>query len=434
MRIPHLIIKKKLNKELSTEEIKWIVENYTAGKIHDYQMSALLMAVCFNGLSDRETVDLTLAMRDSGEILDLSSIDGIKVDKHSSGGVGDKVSIVLVGIIGALDIPFAKMSGRGLGHTGGTIDKLESIPGFRTNLSIDEFIDNVKSINVAISCQTSNLAPADKKLYALRDVTGTVDNVSLIASSIMSKKLASGCDGIVLDVTTGSGAFMNDIEDAIELSKKMVNIGKILNKETIAVVTNMDEPLGNAVGNALEVAEAIQALKGYGPADLMEVVITIASYMLIVAKKTDDLDKAKDLIQSVIDNGSAYNKFIEFVERQGGDSSYVKNYDSLINASIIREVKAEKSGYIHRVNALNIGNASLILGGGREELDDVIDSSVGIYLNKKVSDSVKTGQILAYIYGNDEKKVNDAYKEVVTAYDIQDEVIDKPKMIIDIIK
>ncbi len=434
MRIPHLIIKKKLNKELSTEEIKWIVENYTAGKIHDYQMSALLMAVYFNGLSDRETVDLTLAMRDSGEILDLSSIDGIKVDKHSSGGVGDKVSIVLVGIIGALDIPFAKMSGRGLGHTGGTIDKLESIPGFRTNLSIDEFIDNVKSINVAISCQTSNLAPADKKLYALRDVTGTVDNVSLIASSIMSKKLASGCDGIVLDVTTGSGAFMNDIEDAIELSKKMVNIGKILNKETIAVVTNMDEPLGNAVGNALEVAEAIQALKGYGPADLMEVVITIASYMLIVAKKTDDLDKAKDLIQSVIDNGSAYNKFIEFVERQGGDSSYVKNYDSLINASIIREVKAEKSGYIHRVNALNIGNASLMLGGGREELDDIIDSSVGIYLNKKVSDSVKTGQILAYIYGNDEKKVNDAYKEVVTAYDIQDEVIDKPKMIIDIIK
>ncbi len=434
MRIPHLIIKKKLNKELSTEEIKWIVENYTAGKIHDYQMSALLMAVCFNGLSDRETVDLTLAMRDSGEILDLSSIDGIKVDKHSSGGVGDKVSIVLIGIIGALDIPFAKMSGRGLGHTGGTIDKLESIPGFRTNLSIDEFIDNVKSINVAISCQTSNLAPADKKLYALRDVTGTVDNVSLIASSIMSKKLASGCDGIVLDVTTGSGAFMSDIEDAIELSKKMVNIGKILNKETIAVVTNMDEPLGNAVGNALEVAEAIQALKGYGPADLMEVVITIASYMLIVAKKTDDLDKAKDLIQSVIDNGSAYNKFIEFVERQGGDSSYVKNYDSLINASIIREVKAEKSGYIHRVNALNIGNASLMLGGGREELDDIIDSSVGIYLNKKVSDSVKTGQILAYIYGNDEKKVNDAYKEVVTAYDIQDEVIDKPKMIIDIIK
>ena len=434
MRIPHLIIKKKLNKELSTEEIKWIVENYTAGKIHDYQMSALLMAVYFNGLSDRETVDLTLAMRDSGEILDLSSIDGIKVDKHSSGGVGDKVSIVLVGIIGALDIPFAKMSGRGLGHTGGTIDKLESIPGFRTNLSIDEFIDNVKSINVAISCQTSNLAPADKKLYALRDVTGTVDNVSLIASSIMSKKLASGCDGIVLDVTTGSGAFMSDIEDAIELSKKMVNIGKILNKETIAVVTNMDEPLGNAVGNALEVAEAIQALKGYGPADLMEVVITIASYMLIVAKKTDDLDKAKDLIQSVIDNGSAYNKFIEFVERQGGDSSYVKNYDSLINASIIREVKAEKSGYIHRVNALNIGNASLMLGGGREELDDIIDSSVGIYLNKKVSDSVKTGQILAYIYGNDEKKVNDAYKEVVTAYDIQDEVIDKPKMIIDIIK
>lgn len=434
MRVPHLIIKKKLNKELTTEEIKWLVKNYTEGKIHEYQMSALLMAVYFNGLSDRETIDLTLAMRDSGEILDLSSIEGIKVDKHSSGGVGDKVSLVLVGIIGALDVPFAKMSGRGLGHTGGTIDKLESIPGFRTDLSIEEFIDNVKSINVAIACQTSELAPADKKLYALRDVTATVDNVSLIASSIMSKKLACGCDGIVLDVTTGSGAFMSNVDDAINLSKKMVRIGNSLGKETIALVTNMDEPLGNAVGNALEVAEAIQALKGYGPKDLMEVVTAIASYMLIVAKKTDSLEEAKILIDSVIDNGSAYNKFIEFVEKQGGDSSYVKNYDSLINASIIREVKAENSGYIHKVNALSIGNAAFILGGGREELKDTIDYNVGIYLNKKISDKVKTGQVIAYIYGNDEKKVEAAYKEVIKAYEIDDKEIEKPKMIIDIIK
>ncbi len=434
MRISHLIIKKKLNKELTTEEINWIIDNYINGKIRDYHMSALLMAVCFNGLSDRETVDLTLAMRDSGDIIDLSSIEGTIVDKHSSGGVGDKVSLVLIGIIGAIGVPFAKMSGRGLGHTGGTIDKLESIPGFKTNLTVDEFIDNIKSINVAIAAQTSDLAPADKKLYALRDVTGTVDNISLIASSIMSKKLACGCDAVVLDVTTGSGAFMNRTEDAIELSKKMVNIGNSLGKKTIAVVTNMDEPLGNAVGNALEVAEAVQALKGYGPDDLMEVVYTIAGYMLIAAKKTKDIDEAKELIKSVIDNGSAYNKFIEFVEKQGGDSSYVRNYDSLINASIIREVKSEKSGYVQKINALKIGNASLILGGGREEIEDEIDYSVGIVINKKVADSVKTGQVIAYIYGNDESKVEAAYKEIISAYEIDGKNINKPEMIIDIIK
>ena len=434
MRISHLIIKKKLNKELTTEEINWIIDNYINGKIRDYHMSALLMAVCFNGLSDRETVDLTLAMRDSGDIIDLSSIEGTIVDKHSSGGVGDKVSLVLIGIIGAIGVPFAKMSGRGLGHTGGTIDKLESIPGFKTNLTVDEFIDNIKSINVAIAGQTSDLAPADKKLYALRDVTGTVDNISLIASSIMSKKLACGCDAVVLDVTTGSGAFMNRTEDAIELSKKMVSIGNSLGKKTIAVVTNMDEPLGNAVGNALEVAEAVQALKGYGPDDLMEVVYTIAEYMLIAAKKTKDIDEAKELIKSVIDNGSAYNKFIEFVEKQGGDSSYVRNYDSLINASIIREVKSEKSGYVQKINALKIGNASLILGGGREEIEDEIDYSVGIVINKKVADSVKTGQVIAYIYGNDESKVEAAYKEIISAYKIDGKKINKPEMIIDIIE
>ena len=344
------------------------------------------------------------------------------------------MSLVLIGIIGAIGVPFAKMSGRGLGHTGGTIDKLESIPGFKTNLTVDEFIDNIKSINVAIAAQTSDLAPADKKLYALRDVTGTVDNISLIASSIMSKKLACGCDAVVLDVTTGSGAFMNRTEDAIELSKKMVNIGNSLGKKTIAVVTNMDEPLGNAVGNALEVAEAVQTLKGYGPDDLMEVVYTIAGYMLIAAKKTKDIDEAKELIKSVIYNGSAYNKFIEFVEKQGGDSSYIRNYDSLINASIIREVKSEKSGYVQKINALKIGNASLVLGGGREEIEDEIDYSVGIVINKKVADSVKTGQVIAYIYGNDESKVEAAYKEIISAYEIDGKKINKPEMIIDIIK
>lgn len=434
MRVIDLIIKKRNNKSLTTEEIKWLIENYTNGNVTDYQMSAFLMAVCFNGLTDRETVDMTLAMRDSGEILDLSSINGIKVDKHSSGGVGDKVSLVLIGIIGALDVPFAKMSGRGLGHTGGTIDKLESIPGFNTDLTIDEFIENVNSIGVAIAGQTAELAPADKKLYALRDVTGTVDEASLIASSIMSKKLASGCDKIVLDVTVGSGAFMKNPRDAMILSKKMVDIGKGCGKETVAVLTNMDEPLGNSVGNALEVVEAIRTLKGYGPSDLLEVVYAIGAQMLILAKKANTVDEATSLMKATIDNGSAYNKFVEFVERQGGDTSYIRNYDPLITPSIIREVKAESSGYVQKIDGTLIGHASLLLGGGREELTDEIDPAVGIVVNKKVADKVKTGQVLAFIYANDEKNVDKAYKEIVNAYTISEREISRPKMILDIIK
>ena len=434
MRVIDLIIKKRNNKALTTEEIKWLIDNYTNGNVTDYQMSAFLMAVCFNGLTDRETVDMTLAMRDSGEILDLSSINGIKVDKHSSGGVGDKVSLVLIGIIAALDVPFAKMSGRGLGHTGGTIDKLESIPGFNTDLTIDEFIENVNSIGVAIAGQTSELAPADKKLYALRDVTGTVDEVSLIASSIMSKKLASGCDKIVLDVTVGSGAFMKNPREAMILSKKMVDIGKSCGKETVAVLTNMDEPLGNSVGNALEVVEAIRTLKGYGPADLLEVVYAIGAQMLILAKKANTVDEAVSLMKATIDNGSAYNKFIEFVERQGGDTSYIRNYDPLITPSIIREVKAESSGYVQKIDGTLIGHASLILGGGREELTDEIDPAVGIVVNKKVADKVKTGQVLAFIYANDEKNVDKAYKEIVSAYTISEREISRPKMILNVIK
>ena len=434
MRVVDLITKKKNNKELTSEEIKWLIDNYTNGNIADYQMSAFLMAVCFNGLNERETVDMTLAMRDSGDILDLSSINGIKVDKHSSGGVGDKVSLVLIGIIGALNVPFAKMSGRGLGHTGGTIDKLESIPGFNTSLGIDEFIENVNSINVAIAGQTAELAPADKKLYALRDVTGTVDEVSLIASSIMSKKLASGCDKIVLDVTVGSGAFMKNTRDAIMLSKKMVDIGNRCGKETVAVLTNMDEPLGYAVGNALEVVETIRTLKGNGPSDLLEVVYAIGSQMLILAKIAKNVDEATSLMKATIEDGSAYNKFLEFVERQGGDISYIKNYDSLITPSVIREVTAESSGYIHKIDGAMIGHASLLLGGGREELTDKIDPSVGIIVNKKVADKVKTGQVLAFIYANDEKSVDMAYKEIINAYTISEREIKRPKMILDVIK
>ncbi|MCR4611311.1 MAG: thymidine phosphorylase [Lachnospiraceae bacterium] len=434
MRITNLIDKKKSNIELTSEEIKWLVDSYTNGLIPDYQMSAFLMAVNFNGLSDDETYNLTMAMRDSGDILDLSAIDGIKVDKHSSGGVGDKVTLILLGIIGALDVPFAKMSGRGLGHTGGTIDKLESIPGFSSELSEEEFIDNVNSVNVAIASQTADLAPADKKLYALRDVTCTVDETSLIASSIMSKKLASGCDAIVLDVTLGSGAFMHDIDEARRLATKMVNIGKKCGKKTIAVITNMDEPLGTCVGNAIEVAEAVRSLKGYGPGDLMEVVYTLGANMLIAAGKVDNEGKARILMDTAISNGSAYNKFLEMVNKQGGDISYVKNYDSLINASIIREVKAEESGFVHSIDAHLIGETVRMLGGGRSSLEDDIDVSVGMVVNKKVADSVKTGQIIAFVYGNDEEKVDEAYKNILKAYTIKDERIDKPKMILDIIR
>lgn len=434
MRVTDLIEKKKANKELTKEEIHWFIKNYTLENIPDYQMSAFLMAVYFNGLSKNELTEVTHAMRSSGDTLDLSEIKGIKVDKHSSGGVGDKVTLILIGIIGALDVPFAKMSGRGLGYTGGTIDKLESIPGFRTDLSTREFIDSVNSINVAIAAQTTELAPADKKLYALRDVTATVDEISLIASSIMSKKLASGCDGIVLDVTVGSGAFMKDVESARKLAQKMVEIGKNSDKETVAVLTNMDEPLGYGIGNSIEIAEAVRTLKGYGMPDVLEVVYTLGAYMLLIAKKANNIGEARVLMETAISNGSAYNKFLEFVQNQGGDISYVKNYDALINASIIREVNAEESGYIHRIDARTVGEAVMALGGGRENLDDEIDASVGVVLNKKIGDQVKRGQILAYIYGNDENKVDTAYEMIVSAYEINEERIERPKMILDIIQ
>ncbi len=434
MRVTDLIEKKKANKELTKEEIHWFIKNYTLENIPDYQMSAFLMAVYFNGLSKNELTELTHAMRSSGDTLDLSEIKGIKVDKHSSGGVGDKVTLILIGIIGALDVPFAKMSGRGLGYTGGTIDKLESIPGFRSDLSTREFIDSVNSINVAIAAQTTELAPADKKLYALRDVTATVDEISLIASSIMSKKLASGCDGIVLDVTVGSGAFMKDVESARKLAQKMVEIGKNSDKETVAVLTNMDEPLGYGIGNSIEIAEAVRTLKGYGMPDVLEVVYTLGAYMLLIAKKANNIGEARVLMETAISNGSAYNKFLEFVQNQGGDISYVKNYDALINASIIREVNAEESGYIHRIDARTVGEAVMALGGGRENLDDEIDASVGVVLNKKIGDQVKRGQILAYIYGNDENKVDTAYEMIVSAYEINEERIERPKMILDIIQ
>lgn len=404
MRMYDLILKKKQGKELNTEEINWMIKEFTEGRIPDYQMSAMTMAICFQGMDKRETFDLTMAMRDSGDVLDLSRIDGIKVDKHSTGGVGDKVSLVLTPIVASLGVPVAKMSGRGLGHTGGTIDKLESFSGFSTEISEEKFIDSVNTIGIAIAGQTANLAPADKKLYALRDVTATVDQMSLIASSIMSKKLASGADAIVLDVKTGNGAFMQKEEDAIALAKAMVDIGNRAGKQTVAVITDMDEPLGNAVGNALEIKEVIDALHGDGPEDLMEVVYALGTQMLLLAKRAEDEEIARNLITESIQERKALKKFAEFIENQGGNREEILHPDMLPKARYVIPVLAEEEGCIERILAQDIGIACMTLGGGRENKESTIDHGVGIILTKKISDTVKKGETLALIHANSKEK------------------------------
>ena len=391
MRMYDLILKKKQGGELSTDEIRYMIEGFTEGSIPDYQMSAMTMAICFRGMTPRETVDLTLAMRDSGDVLDLSGIKGVKVDKHSTGGVGDKTSLALTPIIAALGVPVAKMSGRGLGHTGGTIDKLECFDGFTTALSEEQFAGNVNTIGIAIAGQTANLAPADKKLYALRDVTATVDQMSLIASSIMSKKLASGSDAIVLDVKTGNGAFMKKLEDSRALAKEMVSIGTMAGKKTVAVITDMDQPLGRAVGNSLEVREAIDTLRGEGPADFKEVVFALGSQMLMLAGRAADEKEARALMEGVIEDGSALDKFAQFVRAQGGDAAPVYDTSLLPVAGKTLEVTAKESGYVHRILAEDIGIACMTLGGGRETKESAIDLSVGIILEKKNGDAVSDG-------------------------------------------
>lgn len=418
MRIYDIIKKKRDGLELSSEEINYCIQNYINGKIPDYQMSALLMAIFFNKMTDRETLDLTRAMVNSGDKVDLSEINGTKVDKHSTGGVGDTVTLILGPMIAACDVPFVKMSGRGLGHTGGTLDKLESIEGFRVELSREEFLNNVNKINIAICSQTANIAPADKKLYSLRDVTATVDNISLIASSIMSKKLAIGSDAIILDVKVGSGAFMKKLEDAIDLSKEMVSIGTNYGRETVAVVTNMDEPLGKAIGNSLEVKEAIEVLKGKGPEDLRELCLYIGSLLLVLAKKVKDPDEGIKLLKEVLDNNLAYNKFIELVEYQGGNIDQVKNPDLLPKSKYVIEVKSNIEGYVTSIDAEKMGICALKLGAGRETMDSVIDHSVGIVLNKKVNDKVALGETLAYIHANDLDKANEVEKEIKSIYQI----------------
>lgn len=429
MRMYDLIEKKKRGGTLTTEEINWMIAGYTDGEIPDYQMSAMTMAICFVGMNDKETLDLTLAMRDSGDCLDLSKIHGLKADKHSTGGVGDKTSLVLTPIIAALQIPVAKMSGRGLGHTGGTIDKLECFPGFTTALSEDRFISNVNTMKLAIAAQTANLAPADKKLYALRDVTATVDQMSLIASSIMSKKLASGSDIIVLDVKTGSGAFMKELEDAKNLAQTMVRIGNMAGKKTAAVITDMDQPLGNAVGNSIEVIEAIEALSGNGPEDLMEVVYALGSKILVLAKAAQNEIEAKAKMKDTINSGAAKKKLAEFVEAQGGDASYVWDTKLFPRASHIIEVSALESGYIQTIQAQSIGTACMMLGGGRENKDSEIDLSVGIYLTKKRCDFVTKGETVAIIYANDTIKGEAARKQIQKAYTIGQSVVEASAMV-----
>lgn len=434
MRMYDLILRKKEGRELTTEEIYYMIKGYTRGEIPDYQMSAMTMAICFQGMNRRETLDLTLAMRDSGDVLDLSGIEGVKVDKHSTGGVGDKVSLVLMPIIASLGVPVAKMSGRGLGHTGGTIDKLESFEGFTTELSEEQFLDSVRNIKLAIAGQTANLAPADKKLYALRDVTATVDQLSLIASSIMSKKLASGADVIVLDVKTGNGAFMKKEADAVALAKAMVNIGNRADRRTVAVITDMDQPLGNAVGNVLEVQEAIEALRGRGPKDLMEVVYALGKQMLLLAGRAEDEDIAEHLITETIKNKNGLKKLAEFVENQGGNREQVFHPDRLPKARYVIPVLAEQNGYVKRILAQEIGIACMILGGGRETKESLIDRSVGVLLEKKNGDFVKRGEVLAYIHANDREKAITAGNRIRRAYELIREPVEKVRMVKQIIR
>lgn len=393
-----LITKKKRGQSFSKEEIQYLITHYTAGHIPDYQMAALLMAICFQGMSDLETAWLTDAMANSGDRLDLSAIHGIKVDKHSTGGIGDKTTLVVGPMVASLGIPVAKMSGRGLGYTGGTIDKLESIPGFSTSLTEEDFFRNVNELKLAIAGQTANLAPADKQIYALRDVTATVDEMSLIASSIMSKKLASGADAIVLDVKAGEGAFMKTPQEALQLAQLMIAIGTHCQRKMAAVISDMNEPLGFAVGNALEVKEAIETLLGNGPSDLVELSYTLAGLMAVKGKKAGSLEEAKMLLQNSIQTGKAFDTFCRFVEAQGGTLEAILEPDRLCTAPIQEPVYLESAGYVTGIHAEEIGRISLLLGGGRQTKESVLDHAVGVVLRKKTGAYISTGEPIALIH------------------------------------
>mgnify|MGYP006282944875 FL=1 len=434
MRAYDIIYKKREGQKLSREELDFLISGYVEGNIPDYQMSAWAMAVYFQGMDAQETADLTMLMAESGDMIDLSPIKGIKVDKHSTGGVGDTTTLILAPLVASAGIPVAKMSGRGLGHTGGTIDKLESIPSFNTSLSRDKFFDNVNQHGVAVVGQTGNLTPADKKLYALRDVTATVESIPLIASSIMSKKLAGGADAIVLDVKTGNGAFMKDFAKAKKLAEAMVAIGKEVGRDTAAYITDMNQPLGNAVGNALEVKEAIKTLKGEGPEDLTELCIELGAGMLQLAGKVKDTDQGKKILRENLKNNKALDKFAEMITAQGGNAKVVEDISLLPTADSTAEVKAKKSGYVSEIKALDVGLSAMILGAGRENKESEIDLAVGLELKKKTGDQVKKGDTLAVLHYNDSKNLKEAEQKLLDAFTITEAEKKKNKLIYEIIK
>ncbi len=434
MRMYDIILKKREGHELSKEEIEFFVDGFTRGHIPDYQASALLMAIFFKKMNEKETKDLTMSMVNSGEIIDLSSIEGIKVDKHSTGGVGDTTTLVLGPMVASLGVPVAKMSGRGLGHTGGTIDKLESIEGFNVNMDRDTFIKNVNDRKIVIGAQTGNLVPADKKLYALRDLTATVEDISLIASSIMSKKIASGADAIVLDIKLGEGAFMKTESEAKKLAEAMVSIGKMVNKKVVAVISDMDQPLGYAVGNALEVKEAIDTLKGIGPLDLTELCLTLGSYMVILAGKAKDKDEARQLLKESISSGRAFLKFKEFIAAQGGNIDFVMDCSKMHPAKYIIEVKSDREGFISKIHAEGVGLIAMKLGAGRITKESIIDLSVGVVLNKKRGDRVFKNDILAYIHASDLNIGNELAEELLNCFIINEKYLENVPLIYDIIR
>ena len=433
MNMVSIIQKKKEGLQLTAEEIKWFIDGYVKGDIPDYQASALLMAIYFQGLSKEETFHLTEAMRYSGDTIDLSGIDGIKVDKHSTGGVGDKTTLVVAPLAAACGVPIAKMSGRGLGFTGGTIDKMESVPGLRTSLEPEEFLNQVNTMGMAVIGQTAQVTPADKKIYALRDVTATVDNFGLISSSIMSKKLAAGSDAIVLDVKVGDGAFMENIEDATKLAHMMVEIGNSAGRRTVAAITEMGQPLGCAVGNSIEVIEAIETLKCNGPKDITELALKLSGIMVYLGGKAPSPEAGMEMTRAAMEDGRGLAKLGEFIEVQGGNSEVINDYSLFPQHSITAELKADKAGYVHGIEARKIGLASQQTGAGRATKEDEIDLSAGIKVMKKVGDEVKSGDVLAVFYGNDQKKLDSAMKIADEAFEIADEPCDAPKLIKDII-
>ncbi|MDR7075211.1 pyrimidine-nucleoside phosphorylase [Neobacillus niacini] len=428
MRMVDLIEKKRDGYELTTEEIKFIINGYTNESIPDYQVSALMMAIFFKGMTEKERADLTMAMVESGDQIDLSQITGIKVDKHSTGGVGDTTTLVLGPLVAALDVPVAKMSGRGLGHTGGTIDKLEAVKGFHVEIENEEFIELVNKNKIAVIGQSGNLTPADKKLYALRDVTATVNSIPLIASSIMSKKLAAGADAIVLDVKTGAGAFMKTLDDSRELAKAMVGIGNNVGRRTMAVISDMSQPLGYAIGNALEVKEAIDTLKGEGPEDLTELCLTLGSHMVYIAEKASSLDEARTMLENVIKDGSALEKLKVFLSSQGGDASIVDDPSKMPQAQFTFELEAKEDGYVSEIVADEVGTAAMILGAGRATKESVIDLAVGLVLRKKIGDQVKKGESLVTIYSNFED-VNEVKQKLYENIIVSPEKVDAPILI-----